>query len=323
MFDIKYTYVVARLRALENHLFSAAVLEQLMACQDEAGCLSLLQEKGWGDPNEKQDADQMLARETEKIWETIESMHVDMSVFDVLRYPDEYQNLKAAIKEICREGHHPGIYIEGTSLSGEELEKILREKEYYRLPEHMQAAAKEAYEKLLHTQDGQLCDIILDKACLAAIREAGKKSGEKLIENYAEDTVAIANIKIAVRSQKTGKSADFMKRAMAPCKNISVDALAHAAAGGFNSICDYLSTAGYGECAERLKESPSAFERWCDDRIIQTIKPQKYEVASVGPLFAYVLARDNEINTVRIILSGKASKLPDEKIRERIREMYV
>ena len=135
--------------------------------------------------------------------------------------------------------------------------------------------------------------------------------------------MAIANIKIAVRSQKTGKSADFMKRAMAPCKNISVDALAHAAAGGFNSICDYLSTAGYGECAERLKESPSAFERWCDDRIIQTIKPQKYEVASVGPLFAYVLARENEIKTVRIILSGKASKLPDEKIRERIREMYV
>ena len=30
MFDIKYTYAVARLRALENHLFSAAVLEQLM-----------------------------------------------------------------------------------------------------------------------------------------------------------------------------------------------------------------------------------------------------------------------------------------------------
>ena len=40
-------------------------------------------------------------------------------------------------------------------------------------------------------------------------------------------------------------------------------------------------------------------------------------------MFAYVLARENEIKTVRIILSGKASKLPDEKIRERIREMYV
>ena len=323
MFDIKYTYAVARLRALETHLFSSAVLEQLMACQNEESCLAFLEEKGWGDPNEKQDADHMLARETEKIWETIESMHVDMSVFDVLRYPDEYQNLKAAIKEICREGHHPGIYIDGTSITGEQMEKILREKEYFRLPEHMQAAAKEAYETLLHSQDGQLCDIIVDRACLEAILAAGKKSGEKLISEYAEDTVAIADIKIAVRAQKTGKSAEFMKRAMAPCKKVSVDTLAHAAAGGFNSICDYLSTVGYGECAEQLKESPSAFERWCDNRIIQTIKPQKYEASSVGPLVAYVLARENEIKTVRIILSGKASELPDAKIRERIREMYV
>ena len=158
---------------------------------------------------------------------------------------------------------------------------------------------------------------------MEAILEAGNRSGEKLIQEYAEDTVAIADIKIAVRAQKTGKSADFMKHAMAPCKKVSVDALAHAAAGGFNNICDYLSSVGFGECAEQLKQSPSAFERWCDDRIIQTIKPQKYEAASVGPLVAYVLARENEIKTVRIILSGKASKLPDEKIRERIREMYV
>lgn len=323
MFDVKYTYAVARLRALETHLFSSAVLEQLMACRDEESCLALLQEKGWGDPSEKPDTDRMLARETEKIWETIESMHVDMSVFDVLRYPDQYQNLKAAIKEICREGHHPGIYVAGTAISGEQMEKILREKEYSRLPEHMQAAAKEAYETLLHSRDGQLCDVIVDRACLEAIRKAGEQSGEKLIREYAEDTVAIADIKIAVRAQKTGKSAEFMKRAMAPCKNISVDALAHAAAGGFSNICDYLSTVGYGECAEQLKISPSAFERWCDDRIIQTIKPQKYEASSVGPLVAYVLARENEIKTVHIILSGKASELPDGKIRERIREMYV
>lgn len=323
MFDMKYTYAVARLRALEVHLFNAATLDQLMACSSEESCLALLAEKGWGDGQAEQTADGMLARETEKIWETIESMQVDMSVFEVLRYPDEFHNLKAAIKETCREGQHPGIYIRGTSLSGEEIEKILQEKEFFRLPACMQAAAKEAYETLLHSRDGQLCDIIVDRACLETIRDAGEASKEKLIRDYARDTVAIANIKIAVRAQKTGKSVEFMKRAMAPCPSISTDALAQAAAGGFNNICDYLSASGYGECADSLKISPSAFERWCDNRIIETIKPQKYEAASVGPLVAYVLARENEIKTVRIILSGKASELPEAKIRERIREMYV
>jgi V/A-type H+-transporting ATPase subunit C len=57
--------------------------------------------------------------------------------------------------------------------------------------------------------------------------------------------------------------------------------------------------------------------------MMETIKPQKYNAFSVGPLVAYVLARENEIKTVRIILTGKQNGFSDEVIRERIREMYV
>ena len=41
------------------------------------------------------------------------------------------------------------------------------------------------------------------------------------------------------------------------------------------------------------------------------------------PLVAYALARENEIKTVRIILSGKRTGMPEASIRERVREMYV
>ncbi len=44
---------------------------------------------------------------------------------------------------------------------------------------------------------------------------------------------------------------------------------------------------------------------------------------TIGPVIAYVIARQNEIKTVRIILSGKQNELPDDSIRERVREMYV
>ena len=57
--------------------------------------------------------------------------------------------------------------------------------------------------------------------------------------------------------------------------------------------------------------------------MIETMKPQKYQTFSVGPLAAYIIARENEIKTVRIILTGKQNDFPEEAIRERIREMYV
>lgn len=323
MSKTQYTYAVARIRALEVSLFSASTIEQLIACKDDEACLRFLQERGWGGADVPADADAILAREREKIWETIGEMHVDMSVFDVLSYTSWFHNLKAAVKEVCTGKSGANIYYEGTPISGEEMVRIVKEKDYKALPENMQAAAEEAVDTLLHSGDGQLCDVIIDRATMEAIKEAGRASKDEIIRDYAESTVAVANIKIAVRASKTAKSLEFMKRAMAPCDSLNVDGLAHAALAGMDSIIEYLSGNGYAEAAEALKDSPSAFERWCDNRIIQTIKPQKSNPFSVGPLVAYVIARENEIKTVRIILTCKQNGLSDDSIRERVREMYV
>ena len=109
MSDIDFTFAVARIRALEVSLLNATVIEQLIACPTEENCLQVLAEKGWGDSDTPLEADAMLNRETEKTWNTMREMGIDMSVFDVLSYPNQFHNLKAAIKETCRKGKHPGI----------------------------------------------------------------------------------------------------------------------------------------------------------------------------------------------------------------------
>ena len=323
MSNTKYTYAVARIRALEVSLFSDAVIEQLLACKTAEQALQLVTEKGWGDLSAGGDMDAVLKREEEKTWEVIRDVAPDMSVFDVLSYPKLYHNLKAAIKEVCTETQNPGIFYDDCAIPGKEMLQIVESREFSRLPGSMSRVAEEVFEALLHTRDGQLCDIMIDKAALEAIYEAGKRSGEPIIEDYADTTVAIADIKIAVRSQKTGKSADFMRSAMAECEGVNVEQLIRAALAGADEIAQYLEGTSYAGGAEALRESPSAFERWCDNRMIETLKPQKYETFSVGPLLGYLIARENEIKTVRIILTGKQNGFPDDAIRERIREMYV
>lgn len=319
----EYTYAVARIRALEVSLFSNSTIDQLIACQDYRQCLQFLEEKGWGDSETAGNAEAILTREEEKIWEVVQELSIGMENFDVLSYPKLFHNLKAAIKAVCTQEKNRHVFYEDVKIPGKEMLEIIQEKNFGKLPVQMQQAAEEAYEKLLQTGDGQLCDVIIDKAALEAVYEAGKASGEPIIRDYAESTVAVADIKIAVRSQKTAKSIEFMQRAMAECDSISVDQLSKAALSGMDAICDYLRGTAYVEGAEALAESASAFERWCDNRIIETISPQKYNAFTIGPVIAYVIARQNEIKTVRIILSGKQNDLPEESIRERVREMYV
>ena len=250
-------------------------------------------------------------------------LRVDSSVFDVLALPKIYHNLKAAIKEVCTSYSNERAFYADDRYGRDQMVRIIQDRDFSALPEAMRQVAEEALETMLHTRDGQLCDILVDRACLDAIEAAGQKSNAKVIRAYAESFVAVTNIKIAVRAARTGKSPDFLQKALAPCKAFDVRLLAQAAFAGEDALMEYLNQSGYSEAAEALEQSPSAFERWCDNAQIRAIKPQKYEVCSVGPLVAYVLARQNEIKTARIILSGKANSLSDDAIRERTREMYV
>lgn len=65
------------------------------------------------------------------------------------------------------------------------------------------------------------------------------------------------------------------------------------------------------------------FEKWCDDRLMELIRTQKYESFSLGPLIAYILARQNEMSNVRVLLAGKRHHMDDRLIQERLRELYV
>lgn len=318
-----YAYAVARIRALEVSLFSNGTVEQLISIPDYESCLNFLEEKGWGGSEDEGSGEDILATEESKIWQVVKELNIDMDNFEVLALPGRFHNLKAAIKESVTGKEGLNIYYESGSPSGEEIKNIISQKDFAALPDNMSKIAEEAYERMLHTGDGQLCDLLIDRACLNAVYRAGKDSGVDIIKNYAESVVAVADIKIAVRSHKTGKTIDFMEAAMAPCHSLSVDRLAKAALAGEEAIIDYLDQTIYAEGGAALAESSSAFERWCDNRIINTIKSEKYNAFTIGPVIAYVIARQNEIKTVRIILSAKQSGLPEESVRERVREMYV
>ena len=318
-----YAYAVARIRALEVSLFSNGTIEQLISIPDYESCLNFLEEKGWGGSEDEGSGEDILATEESKIWQVVKELNIDMDNFEVLALPGRFHNLKAAIKESVTGKEGLNIYYESGSPSGEEIKNIISQKDFAALPDNMSKIAEEAYERMLHTGDGQLCDLLIDRACLNAVYRAGKDSGVDIIKNYAESVVAVADIKIAVRSHKTGKTIDFMEAAMAPCHSLSVDRLAKAALAGEEAIIDYLDQTIYAEGGAALAESSSAFERWCDNRIINTIKSEKYNAFTIGPVIAYVIAGQNEIKTVRIILSAKQSGLPEESVRERVREMYV
>ena len=318
----QYIYAVARIRSRELSLLNEAVISQLCAAATEEDCLRILNEKNWGNPDLS--SEEMFQEENKKTWALIRELVPDkMEIFDVFRLEKDYHNLKAAIKESCIGGIHPGIFAQGGTIPAADIQKAVAESDYEALPKTMRQVAQEAKETLLQTRDGQLCDIMIDRAAMEQIRLAGEKTREPLLKDYGELVCATGDIKIAVRAAKTGKDKQFLDKALAPCSTLDVAALAQAASAGMEAVIAYLDHTVYADAIEELSQSVASFERWCDNRMIRTIKPQIHNPFGIGPIAAYILARDNEIKTVRIILAAKRNSLPEEMLRERVREMYV
>ncbi len=67
----------------------------------------------------------------------------------------------------------------------------------------------------------------------------------------------------------------------------------------------------------------SYLEKLIDDHLMQHLKRAKYISLGIEPLIAYLLAKETEIKNIRTIIVGKLNRLPEETIRERLREPYV
>ena len=308
----EYIYGVARIRALEGSLFTDETINQLVQCKDYDEAMDFLRTRDWGNGNPDQSLEEMLEQERRRTWKVLDELIEDKEQCEILTIANEYHNLKAAIKQVCTELETENVFYEDTKTDTEFLKNCIRQGNYNLLPKGMEQAAKDATTVLMQTGDGQLCDVIIDRATLEAIKSAGNEASNEMIKKYADDLITISDIKIAVRCAATNKDTSFISKALVSCDGISVTELISAAREGLEGVCSYLEKIGYGQAVEALKVSKSVFECWCDNKIIENIKSQKYDSFSIGPIIAYVIARENEIKTVKIILSGKINGFDNE-----------
>lgn len=322
-----YVYAVTRVHSHEAGLLSGQDMEQLVAAKNADEVFKLLAEKNWGSSEAATNSsDALIAYETKKTWDFIAELAGDITPFNVFRYANDYHNLKAAIKLAYtgeKDANPEDYFLPFGTVETDKILAAAKEHDFSTLPEEMAETGRKAYEVLAHTGNGQGCDMVIDRASLIAVDKAGKSSESALLKRYAELTCDCANIRSAVRCCQMRKPQDFIERAIAPAGTLNTEALVLAASQNPEAIYEYLASTSYSGAVEALKTSTAAFERWCDDEMMDMIRPQRNNYFTIEPLAAFILARENEIRMVRLVLSAKTNGIGNDVLRERLRKMYV
>lgn len=302
-----YTYSVARIRAKEAALLSSRDIEQLIAASDIAEAERLIRDKSGS---------------TEPLGKELEGL-ADEELISFLKLPTEYHNIKAAVKAVYADADPAGLLIDGGITDKDVLYDAVKSREYGRLRKETARVAEEAMTLLLQTHDGQLCDLFTDKAQLAAEESAAAGLKDGFIMSYAKLKADLTNLKTALRCALTGRSRAFIENALYPGGSLNFAALSAAAEAGAQALREYAAGTEYGEGARYMKDGAAAFEKWCDDRIMELMDKARFESFSAAPVAAYAYAKTTEQKVVNLVLSAKRSGLDNDIIRERVRRLYV
>ncbi len=298
---LSYEFSIGSVRARENALFNKTDIEQLLGCKSVDELCRMLEDKGYGSGS---GFDELIERHSDEVWAYLKSVAPDFEIFSPFLIQNDVHNFKAALKgTMSARDYYTALLISPSTIEHKVIISAVEHRNMKELPEWLAPAAEKAYDLLLG---------------------AGFRS--EFLKEYFRTLVFFSNVKIAVRAARTGADRHYLKSALVSFEGFDRDKIIAAALKGIDALLDVLSkTRGFGcdKAIEQYKISPSAFEKFVDDRLIISAK-ESCKRASEGaePLLGYYLGEEAQKKVLHIIASGIKTNTETDIIRERLREIY-
>lgn len=321
---LSYEFSIGSVRAKENALFNKTDLEQFLACEDTAQLCGLLRDKGYGSGN---GFAEIVQSHMDGVWAYLKSVAPDFSLFDPFLIQNDVHNFKVALKgTMSARSYYTALLVSPSTVEHQVVIDAVEHRDMRKLPEWMQQPAAKAYDLLAHSGDARASDAALDKALMKEMLRFAQGFKSAFLKEYFNTLVFYNNVKIAVRAARTGADKNYLHSALVQVEGFDRDRVIAASVKGSDALRDLLAKTGvYGcrEAMEKLKASPTAFEKFVDDRLMALAKEScKRSSEGAEPLLGYYLGEEAEKKALNIIFSGIKTNTDRDTVRERLREIY-
>lgn len=321
---LSYEFSIGSVRARETRLFNKTDIEQLLNCKSTEMLCRTLCDKGYSGSD---DFDSLIENHSAEVWAYLKSVAPDFAIFDPFLIQNDAHNFKVVLKgTMSARSYYTSLLITPCTISHDDMIYAVEHRDMKGLPEWLREPAGKAYDMLAHSGDAKASDAVVDKALMLEMLRLSEGFRSAFLKEYFRTQVFYNNIKIAIRAARTGADRHYLKTAMPRFEGFDRDKIIAAAVKGSDALLDTLSKiSDYGcrEAIERYKESPSAFEKYVDDRLILFAREScKRACEGAEPLLGYYLGEEAQKKVLHIIHSGIKTGADTETIRERLREIY-
>jgi len=327
-----YGQSVVTIRILEKRLLTRNRLERMIEAQTPEEVLKLLGETEYSqdmaDIHGSQDYEIILKRETERVFSIVRNMIKNTGIVDVLSLKYDYHNLKVLLKSKITGKDFSSLLMQAGTIDASKF-KVKFETQSNDLPQEIIEAIDEVQKDFVENHNPQRIDIIVDKHYFRNLSRLAKEIDVKVITDYVEGLIDFQNMITLFRVQKQKRDARFLETVIFEGGTISKNKIVASINDNTDTILNKFKKEKLGtylvKGLEAFSETKrlSELEKISDNYLMELNKESKYVVFGPEPLFTYLVAKEREINAVRMIMVSKINNISSDKIRERLRETYA
>ncbi len=320
-------------RVYEKDLLTENFFDRMAESEDLSSALRLLNDTSYQEYFAKlekpEDYEIALKDALQDLYKKFSQMLKSPEVVDLLTMKYEYHNLKVMLKEKISGHDYSHMFIDIGDFDYEELREDFESGDRAQLDTRYAGVINKVYDDYLVQKDPQLIDIYTDRAYFENLKELADKLDVDMFKQYVEDLIDFTNIRTLLRAQNQNIDLHFLDKIIISGGTIDIDKFKDNLFAKVDENSPLIKSARiYYYLRESIKDysntkSLSAFEKSMDDYIVSLIKEAKKVTYGPEVPFAYLMAKENEIRNLRIVLVSKLNNLPKNFIKERLRETYA
>ena len=324
---------VTRTKVIETRLLSQDKINRMIESNDVEEALRLLNESEYSDSFKgvlvSADYEKILSNELIRIYDLMRDVSADPVVVDLLALKYDYHNMKVMVKEKIYEKDLSDLYISVSVLASDFMKEAYITQDFSQISKEFKTAIDAVEEDFKESSDPQRIDFIFDEYYFKHLYNMAKSTKTELFVNYVQDMIDFTNVASLIRLKKQNKDIEFCKDVILENGNIKKDDILAAFNDSIDDMMDRFKDSKISNSLikglDSYKEtsSLSILEKYKDDYLMDLNKASKYINIGPEPIFSYIVAKETEIKTLRIILVAKLNNLSPDVIRERVRELYV
>lgn len=346
--SIRYGFAVGKVRVLETRVFGKATYERLLDARTFNEQRRILSDTIYGRYLEGAETpaavESALNSALDDFYGFLDEANLPPAMVRYFRIRYDFANLKGALKARALGIASDGLFVDLGTIPVDELSGDLGElpapfgplAERLEAQEEQESASQEpstssgpgaAVSRAVdETSDVQLAhiDFEVDKAMFAELVADAAKSKSRFLKGLAALEIDIANLKVLLRARLAGIASKQLAAMLFDGGTITRENLSELYAMPLADAAARLSRLPVlsGMPSADLLE-PGRVDVIADNVVVRYLRAARAVPVGPEPVIAYVLARAAEVTAVRAILIGTLSGTPADKLRARLRDVYV